>query len=185
MVQADERRSADMRLIQQPHSRSAATRDGQSPSAACLVVAACLLAAVSSANPSAARAQAAGKPSPAAPPSEDAIKQREQELEAARQQQKSAADDPKVAGGKAVFDSLSCVNCHVVKGTAAIGKFGPDLTHLMSRQTLGAGVVTNTAQNLRAWVNDPQEVKPGCLMPSMKLTDSQLDQVLAYLESLN
>jgi len=81
-----------MRLIQQIHSRSAAARDGQSPSAACLVVAACLLAAVSSASPSAARAQAAGKPSPAAPPSEDAIKQREQELEAARQQQKSAAE---------------------------------------------------------------------------------------------
>ena len=81
-----------MRLIQETHSRSAAARDGQSPSAACLVVAACLLAAVSSASPSAARAQAAGKPSPAAPPSEDAIKQREQELEAARQQQKSAAE---------------------------------------------------------------------------------------------
>ena len=91
MVQADERRSADMRLILETHSRSAGARDGQSPSAAWLVVAACLLAAVSSASPSAASAQAASKPSPAAP-SEDAIKQREQELEAARQQQKSAAE---------------------------------------------------------------------------------------------
>lgn len=100
-------------------------------------------------------------------------------------QQKSAVDDPKASNGKAVFDSLACVNCHVIKGTAAIGKFGPDLTHLMSRQTLGAGVTTNTPQNLRAWVNDPQEIKPGCLMPSMKLTNTQLDQVVAYLESLN
>jgi cytochrome c oxidase subunit 2 len=55
----------------------------------------------------------------------------------------------------------------------------------MSRQTLGAGVTTNTPQNLRAWLNDPQEIKPGCLMPSMKLTNTQLDQVVAYLESLN
>jgi len=73
----------------------------------------------------------------------------------------------------------------MVKGTPSIGKFGPDLTHVMSRQTLAAGVLTNTPGHLRAWVNDPQEIKPGCLMPSMKLTDHQLDQVVSYLESLN
>ncbi len=73
----------------------------------------------------------------------------------------------------------------MVKGTPAIGKFGPDLTHLMSRQTLAAGVLTNTKQHLRAWVNDPQEAKPGSLMPSLKLTNKELDQVVSYLESLN
>ena len=72
-----------------------------------------------------------------------------------------------------------------MKGTAAAGKFGPDLTHLMSRQTLAAGVLTNTREHLRAWVNDPQEIKPGCLMPSLKLTDGELDQVISYLQSLN
>ncbi len=100
------------------------------------------------------------------------------------EQQKSATSDSQVAEGKAVFESLSCVNCHMVKGTPSIGKFGPDLTHVMSRQTLAAGVLTNTSEHLRAWVNDPQESKPGCLMPSMKLTDHQLDQVVSYLESL-
>jgi cytochrome c oxidase subunit 2 len=54
----------------------------------------------------------------------------------------------------------------------------------MSRQTIGAGVLTNTTANLRAWVNDPQDAKPGCFMPSMKLTDQELDQVVAYLQSL-
>lgn len=85
---------------------------------------------------------------------------------------------------KRVFESLSCVNCHTVKGTPAIGKFGPDLTHLASRSTIASGMISNTAADLRAWVDDPQTVKPGCLMPSMKLTDKQLDQVVEYLQSL-
>lgn len=82
------------------------------------------------------------------------------------------------------FQSLACVNCHTVKGTASVGKFGPDLTHLMSRQTIGAGVLANTPKNLRNWIDDPQIAKPGCLMPSMKLTSKQLDSVVAYLETL-
>lgn len=100
------------------------------------------------------------------------------------EQQKSANDDAQVAPAKEAFGTLACVNCHTIRGTAAIGRFGPDLTHLMSRQTLGAGVMTNTPQNLRAWVNDPQGPKPGCFMPSMKLTDTELSQVVSYLESL-
>lgn len=83
------------------------------------------------------------------------------------------------------FASLSCINCHTVRGSGAVGKFGPDLTHLMTRQTIGAGVLTNTRAHLRNWVNDPQVAKPGCLMPSMKLTNPELDQVVSYLETLN
>jgi cytochrome c oxidase subunit 2 len=102
----------------------------------------------------------------------------------AAEQQKPAYDNPQLRDAKATFESLSCVNCHTVRGTPAVGRFGPDLTHLMSRQTIGAGVLTNTTANLRAWVNDPQDAKPGCFMPSMKLTDQELDQVVAYLQSL-
>ncbi len=100
------------------------------------------------------------------------------------EQQKPAEDNAQLSEAKAAFGSLACVNCHTIKGTPAVGKFGPDLTHLMSRQTLAAGVLTNTTQNLREWVNDPQQAKPGCLMPSMKLTDKELDQVVSYLQSL-
>ena len=88
------------------------------------------------------------------------------------------------SANQAAFESLSCVNCHMVQGTASVGKFGPDLTHLMSRATIGAGVVDNTHDNLRKWVDNPQDIKPGCLMPSLKLTDRELDQVVAYLETL-
>ncbi len=90
-----------------------------------------------------------------------------------------------VMTGRRTFESLSCVNCHTIQGTVSQGKFGPDLTHLMSRETIGAGVTTNTPAHLRAWVDDPQTIKPGCLMPSLKLTNTELDQVLAYLRSLN
>jgi cytochrome c oxidase subunit 2 len=90
----------------------------------------------------------------------------------------------KLVEDKLVFESLACINCHTVKGTPAVGKFGPDLTHLASRSTIASGIVPNTTSDLRAWVDDPQTVKPGCLMPSMKLTDKQLDQVVEYLQSL-
>lgn len=100
------------------------------------------------------------------------------------QQQHPALNDPAAAQGKAMYESLACVNCHTIKGTPSVGKFGPDLTHLMSRQTIGAGVMLNNAQNLRTWVDDPQGPKPGCLMPSMKLTSQELDQVVSYLQTL-
>ena len=64
------------------------------------------------------------------------------------------------------------------------GQFGPDLTHLMSRETLAAGAVPNTTDNLRLWVRDPQKIKVGCLMPNMQLTDEEVDQVVAYLQTL-
>ncbi|MFL6350939.1 MAG: cytochrome c oxidase subunit II [Bryobacteraceae bacterium] len=102
----------------------------------------------------------------------------------AARQQKTAVQDAQLSAAEALFETLACVNCHTIKGTPAIGRFGPDLTHLMSRQTLAAGVLANTPQNIRSWVNDPQGAKPGCFMPSMKLTGEQLDQVVSYLQSL-
>jgi cytochrome c oxidase subunit 2 len=104
-------------------------------------------------------------------------------------QQRDAQNDPQVATGvntgMETFLSTSCVNCHTVKGTQAKGKFGPDLTHLMSRATLGAGAAQNTPENLRAWVRNPQGLKPGCYMPDMQLTDDGVDQIVSYLRSLN
>jgi len=99
-------------------------------------------------------------------------------------QQAAAADVPAVRAGRDVFMSVACISCHTVRGTPANGVFGPDLTHLMSRATLGAGVAPNTPQNLRAWVNDPAALKPGALMPAMKLSTDQLDTLVAYLATL-
>lgn len=96
----------------------------------------------------------------------------------------AAAADPKVDAGRRLFLSLACVNCHTVRGTSARGVFGPDLTHLASRQTLAAGMVANDPASLRAWLANPQQVKPGCNMPDMHLEPAQVDRLVEYLGSL-
>ena len=99
-------------------------------------------------------------------------------------QQTPPVDQATVTAGRQLFSSLACINCHTVRGTGGNGVFGPDLTHLMSRSTLGAGAARNTPENLRAWVKDPGAFKTGALMPAMKLDDTQLDQLVAYLVTL-
>ena len=88
------------------------------------------------------------------------------------------------SAGERVFESTACVNCHTVSGTPAIGKFGPDLTHLMSRDTIAAGAAPNTPETLRLWIKNPDAIKPGSKMPAMGLNDQDLDAVTAYLETL-
>jgi cytochrome c oxidase subunit II len=101
-----------------------------------------------------------------------------------RNQKQPARQDPVADAGRNVFERQACMNCHTVSGTAATGRFGPDLTHLMSRATLAAGAMDNTPENLRQWIKSPSTFKSGALMPAMQLTDEQLDQVTAYLETL-
>ena len=69
-------------------------------------------------------------------------------------------------------------------GTDANGRFGPDLTHLMSRDTIASGAAANTPENLRLWIKNPDAIKPGSLMPAMQLSDADLDALAAYLETL-
>ena len=88
------------------------------------------------------------------------------------------------AEGRRVFETTSCISCHAVGGTVGTGVFGPDLTHLMSRETLASGAAPNTAENLRIWIKDPEIFKPGSLMPAMNLTERELDQLVAYLATL-
>jgi cytochrome c oxidase subunit 2 len=99
-------------------------------------------------------------------------------------QQQPGVQDPAVAQGRRTFETQACMNCHAVRGTAATGRFGPDLTHLMSRDTIASGAVPNTSDNLRQWIKNPDSLKPGSLMPAMHLSDTQLDQITAYLETL-
>jgi cytochrome c oxidase subunit 2 len=87
--------------------------------------------------------------------------------------------------GRRVFEHQACINCHAVKGTVAGGLFGPDLTHLMSRSTIAAGIVPNTPENLLTWITDPSQMKPGCLMPAMHLTSLENKQITAYLTTLH
>ncbi len=98
------------------------------------------------------------------------------------QQQQSAQNGS--TAGQRIFESTACVNCHTISGTAAHGKFGPDLTHLMSRRTIAAGAAANTQAMLRLWIKNPDAIKPGSKMPAMGLSDRDVDGITAYLETL-
>lgn len=102
-----------------------------------------------------------------------------------RNQQQNAVQDNSVLAGEAVFETHACMNCHTIRGTAASGRFGPDLTHLMSRQTIAAGTVSNTREYLQQWIADPDAFKPGAQMPSLRLSPDELQQVTDYLTSLH
>ena len=86
--------------------------------------------------------------------------------------------------GRQVFETTACVNCHAILGTVADGRFGPDLTHLMSRDTIASGAAPNTPEQLKLWIQNPDAIKPGSLMPAMKLSEKDLDALTAYLETL-
>jgi cytochrome c oxidase subunit II len=101
-----------------------------------------------------------------------------------QEQQQPAHIAETASEGQRIFEQTACVNCHTVAGTPANGTYGPDLTHLMSRQTIGAGAANNTVGNLMAWVYNPADIKPGCKMPSMGLSAQQSAAVAAYLETL-
>jgi cytochrome c oxidase subunit II len=100
------------------------------------------------------------------------------------EQKKPAVGNDTVAEGRRIFESTACVNCHAVSGTIADGHFGPDLTHLMSRDTIAAGAAANTPENLRIWIQNPDAIKPSSLMPAMQLSNHDLDALTAYLETL-
>ena len=102
----------------------------------------------------------------------------------AREQAQPAHASDAVQEGRLVFETTACINCHAISGTVANGRFGPDLTHLMSRETIASGAASNTYENLRLWIRNPEAIKPGSLMPAMNLTDRDLDALTAYLETL-
>lgn len=100
------------------------------------------------------------------------------------QQQKTAIQSSDASAGKTVFETNACISCHTIAGTVATGRFGPDLTHLASRDTIASGSVPNTPENIRTFVDNPAHFKPGVLMPPMHLNDHDLDLVTQYLTSL-
>jgi cytochrome c oxidase subunit 2 len=101
------------------------------------------------------------------------------------EQQQPGMQDASAAAGRHIFETEACTNCHRIAGTAAAGTFGPDLTHLMSRATIASGAAPNTPENLRSWIEDPDHLKPGALMPAMQLNDEQVNQLVAYLSTLH
>jgi len=89
-----------------------------------------------------------------------------------------------IAQGYQLFSNGACITCHTLRGTPAQAKVGPDLTHFGSRKSIAGNTLPNTPENLKRWLRNPQEVKPGNDMPNLNLSDSDVEALAAYLESL-
>jgi len=91
---------------------------------------------------------------------------------------------PAKPGNASAFLAAGCGDCHQIRGTAAHGDVGPDLTHLEQRSTLAALTLANTPANLGRWIRHPQSVKPGSRMPDVRLSDAQWAAIGTYLRGL-
>ena len=88
------------------------------------------------------------------------------------------------ARGRELFES-SCAGCHTVRGTAAAGVLGPDLTHVASRIALAAAALPNDAASRARWIASGQHVKPGNLMPEYpRMPPGDLAALGDYLAAL-
>jgi cytochrome c oxidase subunit 2 len=117
----------------------------------------------------------------------DVIAESEGDFERWRDRERRPADpvaDGAAARGQAVFMGRQCVACHAIRGTAAGGLYGPDLTHIASRRTIGAGTLPNTREHMARWIVNSQEAKPGNLMPPNILSDADVQDLVSYLETL-
>jgi cytochrome c oxidase subunit II len=105
--------------------------------------------------------------------------------------------------GRQIFSTKTCIGCHAIAGNPnAVGVIGPNLTHFGSRTTIGAGLYPNTPAYLALWIKNARAMKPGSLMPSLGvgetdrtlktkvtaagggLTDQEIADIVAYLTSL-
>jgi len=82
-----------------------------------------------------------------------------------------------------LYAANACGGCHTIAGVSA-GTVAPDLTHIGSRMTIGAGVLPNTQADMAKWLMDPQGYKPGSFMPNFHFTADQARQMAAFLEDL-
>lgn len=105
-------------------------------------------------------------------------------LAAQRRPGRAPASNALAGRGEQLFGQLACANCHSIAGTAFVGQAAPDLTNFGARQTIATGVLANDPANLKRFLANPQAVKPGVQMPNFRLSDSDLDALVAYLESL-
>jgi cytochrome c oxidase subunit II len=97
----------------------------------------------------------------------------------------AAPQDEPARRGAALFAAAGCALCHTIRGTLAWGRAGPDLTHVGSRLTIGAGTLDTTRDNFALWIAHNDAFKPGNRMPDFADLDQEAREALAaYLESL-
>ena len=103
---------------------------------------------------------------------------------AAHQAQPAAPSSGPEERGRQIFLEMTCANCHAIQGVSTVTNVAPDLTHLASRRTLGAGAAQNTPADLARWLKNPQAIKPACRMPNLNLPTPQVNDLLSFFEGL-
>ena len=93
-------------------------------------------------------------------------------------------EEAEAAAGAALFRAKGCASCHTVKGYAA-GEVGPDLTHLQQRKVFAGAIFDMNEKNMRRWLRNPPEEKPGSIMPNLELTEEEITTLIAYLNTLD
>ncbi|MCR6502006.1 cytochrome c oxidase subunit II [Shinella sp. CPCC 101442] len=97
----------------------------------------------------------------------------------------AAGDSPRGGDGEHLFARYGCAGCHGVRGETASTSVGPDLTFFGQRQTVGAGALANTAENVARFIRNPSVVKPGAKMPAFDmLPDKEIAVIARYLVGL-
>lgn len=86
--------------------------------------------------------------------------------------------------GKTAIGRYGCGGCHTIPGIdGANATVGPPLNNIAVRQTLG-GHLSNTPDNMKLWIQKPQQVDPKNVMPDMGVTDQDARDIVAYLYTL-
>jgi cytochrome c oxidase subunit 2 len=105
------------------------------------------------------------------------------QIMAARGERNAAAAVAAGSRGAALFASAGCGACHRIAGTPHNGLAGPDLTHVGTRRTLGAGILPNNRGTLMGWIGNAQAIKPGNRMPPYAvLAAEDIRDLAIYLE---
>lgn len=88
--------------------------------------------------------------------------------------------------GMEYFMNGPCIACHYIEGTKAQGRVGPrELTRFATYPTIAqVDGFTNNAENLTAWLRNPQAIKPGTAMPNLNLKAQDIANLVAYLQTL-
>jgi cytochrome c oxidase subunit 2 len=102
----------------------------------------------------------------------------------AQRRNATAPRGAEIARGMQVVVGGQCAMCHVIRGTTAGGRAGPDLTHVGSRRSIAAGTLAMSRGALQGWIAQPQAIKPGTMMPAVSLAPADADAAARYLESL-
>lgn len=85
--------------------------------------------------------------------------------------------------GHDLFATKGCTGCHMINGRSK-GDVGPNLTHFASRSRFAGSLFERDDENLRRWLRNPPEEKPGSLMPNLNLSEAEITDLTAYLQSL-